>query len=110
MQQHLNISKISAISNEFAKEKVTLCGREKTSELNRPYMYTNTLFPPCLHKSLLQNDTSRGIEAVRGAGCGFLPGPLPGRSVRIGLSESGKLTWSVLPGTIQSVKLPIGVG
>ena len=110
MQQHLNISKISAISNEFAKEKVTLCGWETTS-VAEPAVYIHKHVVPLRpHESLLQHDTSRGVQAVRGAGCGFLPGPLPGRSVRTGLSESVKLTWSVLPGTSQLVKLPIGVG
>ena len=40
MQHQLNISKISAISNEFAKGKVTLCGWEKTSVVE-PAVYIN---------------------------------------------------------------------
>ena len=72
--------------------------------LNRPYMYTNTV-PPRISVATLYVTWYRGSAGRR---MWFLPGHLPGRTVCIGLFESVKLTWSVLPGTSQSVMLPIG--
>ena len=63
MQHQLNISKISAISYEFVKGKVTLCEWEKTSIVEQT-VYIN-----------------KHIVTLRAHG--FLPGPLLGRSVRI---------------------------
>ena len=78
MQHQLNISKISAISNEFAKGKVTLRGWEKTSVVE-PAMYVHKhVVTLRLHESLLLHATSRGIETVQGARCSFFTGSFTG--------------------------------